>query len=133
MLELAECGFIRVNTGLKDKLILVTGAQHGIGAATAKAFAAQGACVFIHYFRPPASSPSSRNVGMNNTGSPGEALYRARQAATADEVVAGIRAEGGRAEAWEADLSRPETISTLFDRAEAAFGPVQVLVNNAAY
>ena len=40
---------------------------------------------------------------------------------------------GGRAESWEADLSVPENIPCIFDRAEAAFGPVDILVNNAAY
>ena len=39
------------NTGLKNKVVLVTGANHGIGAATAKAFAAEDAKVFINYLR----------------------------------------------------------------------------------
>ena len=38
-----------INTGLKNKVVLVTGANHGIGAATAKAFAAESAKVFINY------------------------------------------------------------------------------------
>lgn len=42
-----------IDTGLKDKLVLLSGGNtpHGIGAATAKAFAFQGAAVFIHYSR----------------------------------------------------------------------------------
>ena len=42
-----------IDTGLKGKIVLVTGCNnlYGIGAATAKAFAAEGARVFLHYFR----------------------------------------------------------------------------------
>ena len=52
---------------------------------------------------------------------------------SAEEVVREIRARGGRAEAWEADLADPAVIPQLFDQAERAFGPVEVLVNNAAF
>jgi len=55
-----------INPGLKEKVVIVTGANHGIGAATAKAFAAQPAKVFMTYLR------------MNEVG--GEAAYRANQA-----------------------------------------------------
>ena len=40
-------------TGLHNKVVLITGANHGIGAATAKAFAAEGAAVLISYLRLP--------------------------------------------------------------------------------
>ncbi len=49
----------------------------------------------------------------------------------AGPVVAGIRADGGRALAVEADLSDPATPAMLFDAAEEQFGPVDILVNNA--
>jgi 3-oxoacyl-[acyl-carrier protein] reductase len=122
-----------LDTGLKDQVAIVTGANHGIGAATARALAAQGVAVFLTYLR---FSPVAVDRGESRAGDvavPGRAMYRARQEKSADEVVATIRREGGKAVAWEADLRDPATMPLLFDRAEAAFGPVSVLVNNAAH
>jgi 3-oxoacyl-[acyl-carrier protein] reductase len=121
-----------IDTGLSGKVVLVTGANHGIGAATARAFAAEGAAVFIHSLRLAVEPSATGSTGKGDATAPGEAMYRARQAMPADEVVEDIRRGGGRAEAWEADLADPATTPQLFDRAEAAFGPAQVLVNNAA-
>jgi 3-oxoacyl-[acyl-carrier protein] reductase len=120
-----------IDTGLADKVVLVTGANHGIGAATAKAFAAQGAAVFVHYWRLKGAAPDTSAVESDSA--PGEALHRARQALSADWVIREIGAAGGRAVAWEADLSDLPAIPELFDRAERAFGAVDVLVNNAAH
>ena len=103
---------------------------YGIGAATAKALAAQGARVFVHYLRMPSHTA---DVELGKASVPGEAFYRAQQAKSADEIVRAIRERGGKAEAWEADLSNPAVIPELFDRAEKAFGPVDVLINNAAH
>jgi len=64
---------------------------------------------------------------------PGEAFYRAQNAKTADEVITVIRERGGKIEAWETDLAAPTVIPRLFDQAERAFGPVDILINNAAY
>ncbi len=118
-----------IDTGLSGKVALVTGANHGIGAATAKAFAAQGARVFVHYLQLPAPS----YIDETEQDEPGEAQYRLRQATTAEAVAAEIREQGGEVDVWEADLGDVENIPELFDRAEAAFGPVEVLVNNAAH
>jgi 3-oxoacyl-[acyl-carrier protein] reductase len=100
---------------------LVTGANHGIGAETAKALAAHGASVVISYLR------------LNDPSDPGTpSAYGESRARGADDVVDAIRAVGGRAEAVEADLADPATPPRLFDQAEDTFGPVEILINNAS-
>ncbi len=121
-----------INPGLESKAVLITGGNHGIGAATAKAFAAQGAAVFITYLRIPVRPEVKTALEAGLITGPGEILYEAGRAQTADAVVESIRIRHGQAEAWEADLRSLAAPSELFDRAEAAFGPVNVLINNAA-
>jgi 3-oxoacyl-[acyl-carrier protein] reductase len=103
---------------------LVTGANHGIGAATAKALAGQGVAVLCAYFR------NERLGGLNDPSLP--AAYRATRLARADNVAESIRAAGGRAASMEADLSDASSVPALFDAAEAQLGPVNILVNNAS-
>lgn len=125
-----------IDTKLKDKVVIVTGANNpcGIGAATAKAFATEGARVFITYFR---HSPEEYGgIGIEEAlqaTRPGLPFYYTMQTKSADEVLQAINDQGGQAGTWEADLANPSNIPLIFDRAEAAFGPVDVLVNNAAY
>jgi 3-oxoacyl-[acyl-carrier protein] reductase len=122
-----------IDTGLENRVVLITGGNHGIGAATARAFAAQGARVFITYLR---LSPQDYGIDpeeARRASEPGLPLYHATQTRSADAVVEEIRKGGGMAESWEVDLADPATIPGLFDLAEHKFGPVTVLVNNAAY
>ena len=99
---------------------LVTGANHGIGAATAVALARRGCAVLCTYLR------------LQDEVDPGTPqAYRDHRAGTADAVVAQIEAAGSRAVAIEADLSDPATPAALFDAAEERLGPVSILVNNA--
>ncbi len=115
-----------IQTGLQNKVVLITGANHGIGAATAKAFAAEGAAVLMNYLRLTPMRRYERDEEKLD-------IYDSMRAKSADEVVQAIRDPGGRAEAVEADLSDVATIPMLFDRAEALFGTVDILVNNADY
>jgi 3-oxoacyl-[acyl-carrier protein] reductase len=113
-----------IDPRLRGRVALVTGANQGIGAAAARALAAEGAHVFVTYFR----------VDKAGHGDPGlPQAYDEMRARSAEAVVEEIRHAGGRAEAWEADLADPTVVPELFDRAEAAFGPVEILVNNAAF
>jgi 3-oxoacyl-[acyl-carrier protein] reductase len=99
---------------------IVTGANHGIGAATAQALARRGCAVLCTYLR------------LDDPEDPGiPQAYRDRRARDAAAVVADISEHGGTAVAVEADLSDPAAPARLFDTAEERLGPVDILVNNA--
>jgi 3-oxoacyl-[acyl-carrier protein] reductase len=89
---------------LKDKVAVVTGSSRGIGAATAKLLASQGAKVAVNYI-------SNRERG--------------------DQVVADIEAAGGRALLVRANVTVREDINALVATAERELGPIDILVNNA--
>lgn len=123
-----------IDTKLKDKVIIVTGANHGIGAATATAFAREGAKVFMNYLRLSPSEYGGISEGEAESATrPGRAYYHKMQAKSADEVLETINGFGGTCYAMEADLADPDNISRLFDKAEEEFGKVDILVNNAAH
>ena len=122
-----------IDTGLKDKVVLITGANHGIGAATARAFASEGSRVFITYLRISPEDYGFSQEDIQKDTKPGLALIRGIQTTSGEEVAQAIRDRGGEAVALEADLAQPANIPNIFDKAERAFGCVQVLVNNAAH
>jgi 3-oxoacyl-[acyl-carrier protein] reductase len=123
-----------VYTRLKGKAALITGANHGIGAATAIALAREGADVFLTYFRPLARSRKRLSHGKSEAGpAPGPEEYNRILSRDAGAVIRSIRSLGGRCASWETDLADPESALRLFDKAERAFGKIDILVNNAAH
>ncbi len=124
-----------IDPRLEGRVAIVTGANNprGIGAATAQALVAQGVSVFMTYLRMPLEATGVAQAEAEAATVPGKAMYRAGQSAPIDEVLGSIRERGGRADAWQVDLAAPGYIPALFDRVEAAFGPVDILVNNAAH
>ncbi|MBJ7437971.1 MAG: SDR family oxidoreductase [Sphingopyxis sp.] len=86
------------------KVAIVTGASRGIGASIAQRLARDGFTVIVNY---------------------------AGSAKAAEDVVAKIEAAGGRAITAQADVSDAAAVARMFESAEAAFGGVDVLVNNA--
>src|SRR5271170_1564395 len=87
----------------ENKVLLVTGASRGIGAATAQLAAARGFHVAVNYLR---NQPA------------------------ADKVVAAIRHNGGTAIAIQADVSNEQDVLRLFDATSEQLGPLTALVNN---
>jgi 3-oxoacyl-[acyl-carrier protein] reductase len=93
-----------METKLKNKVAIVTGASKGIGAGIAKALGAAGATVVINY--------SSSEFDAN-------------------KVVSEIESQGGKAIAIQADMSKPADVKRMFDKVKLELGTVDILVNNA--
>jgi 3-oxoacyl-[acyl-carrier protein] reductase len=93
-----------ITPDLNGRVVLVTGASRGIGAAIAAALAEAGAAVAVNY----------RERGKE-----------------ADAVAAAIRSKGGRAVATAADVSHAAAVAKMVAHVTSALGPIDILVNNA--
>ena len=89
---------------LQDKIAVVTGASRGIGRATAKALAREGAMVIVNY-----NGSKER----------------------ADEVVSEIEKDGGKAKAIQCNVSDFEQAKEFFGGVVKEYGRIDILVNNA--
>ena len=88
---------------LEDKIVIITGAGSGIGAATAKLFGAHGAVVVV----------SDINLGA------------------AQKIVDEIKKDGGKASAIKTDVTKFEEVESLIGAAVKEYGRLDVMVNNA--
>src|ERR1700704_7068730 len=91
-------------TDKTSKVAIVTGASRGIGAAVAERLAMDGLTVVINY---------------------------SGDAKSAETLAGKIEGKGGRALTAKADVGDAKAVRGMFDAAEAAFGGVDVLINNA--
>ena len=119
-----------IDPRLEGRTVLITGANHGIGAAIARAFAKQSAKVFITSYRPRSERTEAELQELRDGAVGGPALYEAMQQQAAAPLVNEIVSQGSVAVSYETDLGNAANIPLLFDRCEAELGPVDVLVNN---
>ncbi len=122
-----------IDPKLEGKVVLITGANHGIGAAAVKSFTRQGAKVFLSYYREPTPYTPGELEEARQAGVGGDKLYRAMQQQTAGGLVESETALGHAVDALECDLGDTANIPRLFDACEQRFGPVDILVNNHTY
>ena len=117
-----------IDYGIKGKVALITGANNpqGIGAATAFAFAREGAKVVLVYKREP------RDYDETKTDSNGTHRYFKANAGSADAVAAKLQEMGVEYLVLESDISNEEQVKGIYRAVLESFGRVDILVNNAA-
>ncbi|HJT19020.1 MAG TPA: SDR family oxidoreductase [Nitrospira sp.] len=91
-------------SSLKGRVAVVTGASRGIGRAIAERLGKEGASVVVNY---------------------------TKSAEEAKKVAAGIERQGGKAVAVQADIAKVADVRRLFKETQAAFGRLDILINNA--
>ena len=89
--------------GIKDKIVVVTGASSGLGEATARLLSAQGATVVLG----------------------------ARRADRLQSLAKDLESRGGKALALTTDVTRREQVKALVDSAVQTYGRIDVMINNA--
>jgi NADP-dependent 3-hydroxy acid dehydrogenase YdfG len=92
-----------MSAGIKDKIVVVTGASSGLGDATARLLSAEGATVVLG----------------------------ARRMNRLQLLARDIEGRGGKALALETDVTRPEQVKALVDSAVQRYGRIDVMINNA--
>lgn len=114
--------------GLKDKVALITGTNNpqGIGAATAFAFAREGAKLALVYKKIPRAFDESK------TGRNGPDRYFKANAGSADAVEKKLREMNVEYLVLESDISDEEAVEDIYSAVIKRFGRVDILVNNAA-
>ena len=95
-----------MHNSFQNKTVIVTGGATGIGQAVAEHLGTQGASVVINYFS---------NEQKDNTAS----------------SIRKIEANGGKAMAFQADVSKIEELRALFNQAVSTYGSIDIVVNNA--
>ncbi|MBO4897159.1 MAG: SDR family oxidoreductase [Clostridia bacterium] len=114
--------------GLQNKVAIITGANNpqGIGAATAMAFAREGAKVVLVYKK------IKRPFDKSKTAENGVDRYYEANAGNADKVAAKLREINADCLLLESDISDENAVKEIYSAAEEKYGKVDILVNNAA-